>query len=483
LSTAVAWAAFPRFELTNLIMVYLLGVVLAATRLGRGPAILASILSVAAFDFFFVPPYLTFAVANLHHLVTFGVMLTVAIVFSTLTVEVRRQADIARRRERRTAALYGMSRDLASVHGVEELANVAARHIGELFDGRVVVLLADAAGWLAPLGAAPVEPDDQAAAREAYESGRMAGRGTALRPAAGALFVPLVGSRGRLGALGVRSAEPAALAASDQRRVLEAMAGQTALAIERARFADEAQQAQLQVEAERLRSTLLSSVSHDLRTPLAAITGAASSLVTGESRLDPVTRRELGQSILEESERLSRLVHNLLDMTRLEAGPVKLHREWHPLEELVGAALSRRELSLRGRQVTARLADDLPLLALDGLLIEQVLGNLLDNALAYTPAGSPLEIVAWPDGDVVRVELADRGPGYPPGDLERVFEKFYRGRARGTPGVGLGLTICQAIVEAHGGRIWVENRPEGGAKACFTLPRLGAPPVVETEAS
>jgi two-component system, OmpR family, sensor histidine kinase KdpD len=478
LATGVAWLMFPNFALANLIMVYLLAVVAVAIRFGRGPSILAAVLSVGAFDFFFVPPYLTFAVSDTQYLITFGVMLAVAIALGTLAVQVRQQAESARHRERRTAALYAMSRELASVPGLDALAGIARRHVGELFGGRVVVLLPEASGRLVEVGGPPsssLDGNEEAVGRWVYEHRQMAGLGTATLPGARALYLPLLASRGALGVLGVQPSDSRAFAAPEPLHLLEALADQTALALERAKLADEARQAQVQVETERLRSTLLSSVSHDLRTPLAAITGAASSLVAGGERLDAATRRELGQSIQEEGERLSRLVHNLLDMTRLEAGQVALNREWHSLEEIVGAALGR----LDTRRVGARLPADLPLIPLDGTLVEQLFVNLLDNAVKYTPAGTPIEIVAEAGSGVVTVEVADRGPGFAPGDDERVFEKFYRGREKaGRSGVGLGLAICRAIVEAHGGRIWAENRPGGGAVIRFTLPVPGPPPEI-----
>lgn len=332
LCTGLAWVMFPYFDLSSLIMVYLLGVVFVAARFGRAPSLLASALSVAAFDFFFVPPYLTFVVADTQYIVTFIVMFVVAVVIGTLTVRVRQQADAAHR-------------------------------------------------------------------------------------------------------------------------------------------------AQLRVESERLRSTLLSSVSHDLRTPLATITGAASSLVDGADRLDPAVRRELLQAIHEEAERLNRLVNNLLDMTRLESGALQVRKEWHPLEEIVGSALARLGKRLGDRPVTTRLAPEMPLVPLDDVLMEQVLINVLDNAVKYTPAGTPIEISASLNNGYALLEVADRGSGLPPGEETRVFEKFYRGPLVGRgPGVGLGLPICQGIVEAHGGRVTAENRPGGGLVFRVALPLADKPP-------
>ena len=262
--------------------------------------------------------------------------------------------------------------------------------------------------------------------------------------------------------------------------MLEAFGGLAALALERAQLAEEAERARLQVETERMRSSLLSSVSHDLRTPLAGITGAASSLLAGDQALDASTRRELTQSIYDEANRLNVLVRNLLDMTRLESGAIHVNKAWQPLEEVIGAALTRMDSALASRPVEVRLSDELPLVPLDEVSIEQVLVNLLENAMRYTPSGSPIELSAWPDGTLVVVEVADRGPGLAPGDEVRVFEKFYRAQAS-PHGVGLGLAICRGIVEVHGGRIWAENRPGGGVAFRFELPIEGQPPVLPLE--
>jgi two-component system sensor histidine kinase KdpD len=263
-------------------------------------------------------------------------------------------------------------------------------------------------------------------------------------------------------------------------RLLETFAGQAALALERVMLAERAQQEQLEVEAERLRTALLSSLSHDMRTPLGAITGAASSLLEdggAGGALAESSRRDLLQSILGESQRMNRLIGNLLDMIRLETGALEVQRDWQPLEEVVGVALIRMEERLRGHPVEVRLPPELPLALLDGLLIEQVFVNLLENAVKYTAAGTPIEISASVGEGAIVVDVADGGPGLPPGEEGRIFDKFYRlPGAAGAGGVGLGLTICRGIVTAHGGRIWAENRAGGGAVFHFTLPLLGTPP-------
>jgi two-component system sensor histidine kinase KdpD len=482
--TLVSWVMSAHFATSNLVMVYLLGVAFVATRYASGPAVLASILSVAVFDFFFVPPHLTFAVADTQYLLTFAIMLAVALLISNLASRVREQSEAVRQRERRTATLFALSRDLAATPGQEAIARAAARHVADIAAPACAILLPRSDGRLvpvAPSGATfTVDPRDEGVARWVFEHGRMAGAGTSTLPGAGALFVPMTGTRGTLAVLGVRSDSSAALS-TDQLHLLEAVASQTAAALERARLAEEAQRAQVDVETERLRNALLSSVSHDLRTPLAAITGAASTLLEDGEGLPAATRGELTEAIYEEAERLNRLVRNLLDMTRLQAGAVHVSREWHSLEELVGAALNRLDPRLREREVVTRLPEDLPLVPLDAVLIEQVLVNLLENALKYAPRGA-IEVSAWRDGGAVVVEVADRGPGIPAGEEERVFDKFHRAAPLDMPaGVGLGLTVCRGIVTAHGGRIWAENREDGGAAFRFSLPLGDTPPPVLDE--
>jgi len=476
LASGVAWLTLPFFELANLVMVYLLGIVVVATRYGRGPSLTASVLSVAALDFLFVAPVFTFAVSDVRYLFTFAVMLLVGLVTSSLAARIRMQAVAARQREERTAALYAMSRELASTRGVDQLLTIAVRHISEVFRSQVVVLL-PGAGGLVPSGGGQfaLDSNELGVAKWVHEHHQPAGLGTATLPGAAALYLPLQAPRGPVGVLGVRPADTHALDAPDQLHQLETFANQTALAIERAQLADEAQQAQVRMETERLRNSLLSSVSHDLRTPLATITGAASTILESGSRLDAQTRQELLESVREEADRLNRLVQNLLEMTRLESGALQLRREWHPLEEVIGAALSRLGKELADRRVDTRVPPDLPLVPIDDVLVEQVLVNLLDNAAKYTPRESPIRIMATATDRAVTVEVADRGPGLPRGEEDKVFEKFHRG-VEGGRGVGLGLAIAQGIVKAHGGRIWAQNLPEGGVAFLFTLPLAGTPP-------
>lgn len=482
-ATAFALLLFPYFGLVDLAMVYLLGVVVIASRAGNWPSLLATVLSVAAFDFLFVPPRFTFTVADVRHIFTFAVMFIVATVICRLTLRVREQAEAARMRERRTATLYSLSRELAHQRGVETLAALAVKHIGELFAGQVVILVPDAAGDLAVPGTGPgtfaLDAREMGVAKWVFDHGQRAGRGTDTLPGAQALYLPLAAASQTVGVIGILPGATAAPFDHEQIQSLENFASLTAMAIERAFLAEETQRALLKAEAEALRNTLLSAVSHDLRTPLAAITGAATSLLQ-ESSLDAAGRRELTQTICEESEHLNRLIRNILDMTRLESGAIQVAKEWQSLEEIVGVVFNRLADQLADRPIETRLSPDLPLLQFDPLLIEQVLTNLLENALKYTPQGTPLELSAALKGKEVEVALADRGPGLPAGEEERIFEKFVRGTGSGR-GVGLGLAICRAIVAAHGGRIQAENRPGGGAVFHFTLPLRGQPPLVEPE--
>ena len=478
--TALCWVMFPHFDRANLIMVYLAGVALVAVRLGRWPSVLAACLSVAAFDFFFVPPYLTFAISDTQYGITFMVMMAVALLISTLAVRLRDQAEAARQRERRTHALYALSRELTGLTDPGDLAQAVGRHVAELFRGPALVLLPDAEGALRAAGdpASPdvaADPRERAVADWVFRHGRPAGLGTDTLPGASARHVPLPGGQSAVGVLAVRPDASLLPLTPDHLDLLETLARLVAAPLERARLAQDAERARVEVEAERLRNTLLSSVSHDLRTPLAAITGAASSLLD-EQAVGAADRQELAQTIYEESERLDRLVGNLLDMTRLESGRLRLQRDWHSPEELVGGALARMEKALTLHRIVTAVPADLPLVAVDALLIERVLLNLLDNAVKYTPPGATIWISASAAGGALEIEVADDGPGLPPGQEEKVFEKFFRAASSQRRGFGLGLAICRAIVTAHGGRIRAENRAGGGVAFRFTLALNGAPP-------
>jgi two-component system, OmpR family, sensor histidine kinase KdpD len=458
--TGIAWLMYDHFDLANLIMVYLLGVVVVAARYGRSPSVLSSFLGVVSFDFFFVPPRFSFAVSDSQYVVTFAVMLLVALVISSMTASTRHQAKIAGHRERRIASLYAMSRE----------------HVAEVFEAQAVVLLPDATGRI-------VYPEregtpqschgsDLSVAQWVFDHGQMAGQGTDTLPGGEMVYIPLNASTGMIGVLALLPLNPARIGLPEQQRLLETFTSQIALALERVRLAAEAHNAQLKMETEQLRNTLLSAISHDLRTPLAAIIGASSSLVRDSDKLDDHARHELGQSIYEEAIRMAGLANNLLDMARLEAGAVVLNRQWQPLEEVVGGALAGMNSRMLNHPVSVKLPRDLPLVDIDSLMIERVFANLLENAVKYTPSGTAIEISAATDQNELVVTVSDHGTGIPAGEEERIFEKFHRVAIEGSQGgAGLGLTICRAIVEAHGGRMWADNLSSGGAAIRLAIDR------------
>ncbi len=474
--------AFSGAQLADAVMSYLLVIVLISLRWGLWPSLAAAILSVFALDFFFTPPFHTFAVSDVRHVTTFGVMFFVAIVISGLTKRVRDQGEAAREREIRTASLYSLSGALARAKTTADVAAIGAQHVHDVFGLRAAVLVHGSGGHLtapAKTGAWAYVPDEKelGVAEWTWRNGRRAGAGTDTLPASRGSYLPLDAASSRVGVLGVE-ATPGRVATHDEGQHLSAFAGQIAGALERTRLAEKAQQAQLEIEAEQLRNSLLSSVSHDLRTPLAVITGAASMLL--EEGVDDAIRKELTATVLTEAELLNRLVRNLLDMTRLEAGAVEVKKEWQPVEEAVGAALERIDRILGQRRIVTELPAELPLVPFDSVLLQQVLVNLLENAVKYTPPEAEIAVSARGVSDEeVEIEVADRGPGMAPGEETKIFRKFYRAEKGRGGGVGLGLTICKGIVDAHGGRIWAENRPGGGASFRFTLPIEGTPPSMD----
>jgi len=481
-ATALAAVADSFLALPDIVMIYLVAIILAAIRVGRGPSVFAAGLSVAAYDFFFVPPRLTFAVSDSRHVLTFAMMFAVGLLLSELTRRLRVQARETRHREANTAALYALARDLGAATNEVAVAQAIAKRAADAFDGSVAVLLAEPDGGLveaARAGDAVLDARDLSVARWAQAHARPAGLGSETLPGARASCVPFT-TEGRV--LGVMTYVPRVAGrapGAEQRHLLDALARQGALALERVGLAAGAEAAALRARTEAMRSSLLSAVSHDLRTPLAAITGAASALTGGAPGLDPAQRDELAETIYEESARLERLVANLLDMTRLASGAVTVKREWIPVEELVGGVLTRLDPALKGREVKTNVAPGLPLLSVDPVLFEQVLVNLVDNAIKHTPPASPIEIGshALPRG--IAIEIGDRGPGVPRGSEELIFEKFQRGASAGTSGVGLGLAICRGIVEAHGGTIQVTPRDGGGAVFTIALPSGDDLPAVE----
>ncbi len=479
-TTGVAHLARTYVAPPDVAMMYLLTVVLVATRVGRGPSIAAAALSVAAYDFFFVEPHFTLAVSDVRNVLTFVMMFAAGLLLSSLTLRIRSQELSAREREQRTAALYTLSRDLGAATDAAGLAAVLTRHVSELLRCSAAVVLPDDAGDLGVASATPSMPrgiEEAGVTRWVMEHGRPAGLGTGTLPGAAVACFPLGSGPAVLGVLAIAPPGGKPLG-TDERHTMLAFARQTAIALSRARLAEEAKTSALRARTEELRSSLLSTVSHDLRTPLATITGAATTLRDPTAELSPQQRADLLESICEEADRLERLVRNLLEMTRIESGGIDLKREWLPIEEVIGAALTRLEARLAGRPVTVDLPPDLPFVSVDPLLMEQVFVNLLDNAEKHTPRDAPIEIHAREgDGDVT-VEVLDRGPGLVPGTESKVFEKFFRGPAREAFGAGLGLAICKGVAEAHGGSIVAENREGGGAVFRLRLPFSGPPPVV-----
>ena len=474
--SAVAFALYPHFELANLVMVYLLGVTVAGLRFGRGPSVLTAVLNVAAFDFFFVPPRFTFAVADAQYLVTFGVMLIVALVIANLVASVRQQTRVAGARERRTALLYAMSRELAATRGISSMARVAVRHVAEVFRCQAVILLPDLEGKLGYPRDRPLDQSfrsaDLAVAQWVADRSRQAGLGTDTLPAAPGLYMPLGDHQERrLGVLAVLPMHPRRVLLPEQRHLLETFASQIGLGLERARLSEAAEAASLAAERESLRNTLLASISHDLRTPLAVMAGAGSTLAERGAQLDEATRVSLARAIETKAREMSELVSNVLDLMRFESGQVVLRRDWQTVDDLVGTALRTLDAKLTAHGVDLRIPPDLPPVYVDATLITQVFTNLFDNVAKYTPAGTRVSVSAVADGSFVRVTVEDDGPGLPPGEPARLFDKFQRGNSEGTVvGVGLGLAICQAIVRAHGGQIEAYRRTQGGARFEFTLP-------------
>jgi two-component system sensor histidine kinase KdpD len=483
--TAIAWLMFDHFDLANLIMVYLLGVVVVASRYGRGPSALSSFLGVLFFDVFFVPPRFSLAVSDTQYLLTFAVMLSVALVISGMTASIRHQARIAGHRERRVSTLYAMSSELAATRGEDNLLRIAVKHLSEVFEAQVTALLPDAAGRITyPRGQGAPQSchgSDLSVAQWVFDHGQMAGQGTDTLPGGEMVYLPLKAASGMVGVLALLPLNPARIALPEQQRLLETFTSQIALALERVRLAAEAHSTQLKMETEQLRNTLLSAISHDLRTPLAAIMGASSSLVRDNDKLNEHARLELGQAIYDEAIRMAGMANNLLDMARLEAGAVVLNRQWQPLEEVVGGALAGLSARIANHPVTVRLPQDLPLVEIDSMLIERVFANLLENAVKYTPPGTAIKISAVTGQDEMIVTVADQGHGIPAGEENLIFEKFHRIASEGNQGgAGIGLTICRSIVEVHGGRIWADNLPTGGAAFHFTLP-LSEAPIIELE--
>lgn len=464
----------------NIVMVFLSGVVFTAGRYGRWPGIFASIVSVLLFDVLFVEPYFTLSAHDTQYFIMFAVMLVIALFVSDLTARIRHQADIAERHERRTDILYALSRHLAAASGMKSLISVVKNQLSTIFDAHVSIVLPDSNGELSSSDAGSQfihNNQEWEAARWAFHHNHPAGRWTDTGHDVSSLFLPLSGANKVLAVLGMNFKDDNELSV-EQKQMLESCVTQISVALEREHLADESQTALLQVEAERWRNALLSSVSHDLRTPLAGIAGTASALLAIENEHEKPDRRQLLENISTEANRLSRLVENLLSLVRIESDSASLKKEWLPLEEVVGSSLQAVRHQLADRRVTTHLPGNLPLVFIDGVLIKQVIINLLDNAAKYTPPEKGIVISAETDSEYVILEVQDEGVGITPEEMPHLFEKFFRG-GRKPSGSGLGLTITKAIVEAHGGDIKAENITKGGACFKITLPIGGQPPLLD----
>jgi two-component system sensor histidine kinase KdpD len=468
-------------HLTNIAMVFLLTVALVAMRWGRGPAVLAAVLNVGAYDFFFVAPRFSFAVSDLQYALTFAVMLAVGLIIAELTARMRYQTRVATHREERARQLYEFSRDLSIVLHDSDVVRLASEVIGRAFRADVHIVAAHEAKRLkVPAALARVPEFEPAIANWAFENQQAAGMGTDTLPGSSWLYLPLKAPMRTRGVLALKPRNRRFLMVPEQRRQLETFAALVAIALERLHYAEVAQTALVGMESERLRNSLLSALSHDLRTPLAAVVGLADSLTLTRPELS-AQQLELARAINEEARRMNALVNNLLDMARIESGGISLNLQWQALEEIVGSALQATRHVLAHHKVSVQLAPDLPLVQFDAVLIERVLINLLENAAKYTPAGSEIRISASPVDAALEVVVEDDGPGLPPGREEALFAKFARGEKESAQsGVGLGLAICRAIVGAHGGTIRADVARSHGARFVFTLP-LGQPPVVAAE--
>ena len=471
------------FDRSNIVAIFILTVVLVAVRFGRGAAALAAVLSVCSFDFFFVPPRFSFAVSDVQYILTFIIMLAVGLITGQLTAGLRFQARVAGHREERAGSLYEIARDLSGAVQIDQVVRISDASIERTFRARAALLLPNAAGQLAVT--APRTDTalnvDIGIAQWAFDKGQPAGFGTDTLPGSEVLYVPLRAPTQARGVLAVKARNRRLLRIPEQRQLLDTFAALIAIALERVHYVEVAQDALVRMESERLRNSLLAALSHDLRTPLTVLVGLAESLTLTKPPLSPAQLESAG-AIQDEARRMSTLVSNLLDMARIESGEVKLNLQWQPLEEVVGSALNATQGMLKQHVVEVHVPRDLPLVRIDALLIERVLVNLLENASKYTPPGSRIILAAEVIADQLSVSVADNGPGLPAGREEAVFQKFTRGeRESATPGVGLGLTICRAIVESHQGKIVATHRPGGGARFTFTLP-LGHPPAAAEEA-
>jgi two-component system sensor histidine kinase KdpD len=462
----------PVIKAPNLAILYMLAVVMTALRWGRMAATISAISGAVLFDYFFVPPPRTFLVSDGWYLITLVGLLTIGLLVSMLTLAAREEAQTAQRREEYTSALYSLTEALAAESDLDRILDAIERHLLETFQRPIIIWMPVDGRLKARISNSELATaaSKEAAAVWVFENGEEAGCGTARFMDSRVHYLPLKTWKGVVGVLGLQadtSKEPA----SDEKHLLDTFANQAALAITRAILAQEAQRTAVLQETDKLQKALLSSISHNFRTPLASVIGALNSVLSDGALLDISTQRELLKTAQDEAKRLNRLVQNLLDMTRLEGGAVHVRSEPCDVQDVVGSALEQLGDAARERLITIAIPPDLPLVPMDFVLIVQVVVNLVDNSLKYSSAGAPIEVGASLKHDQLQIRVADRGRGIAEQDLERVFEKFFRGASAETPGgSGLGLSICKGLVEAHHGRIWAERRLNGGTEMIFSLP-------------
>jgi two-component system sensor histidine kinase KdpD len=481
-SIGIGKAIEPIFGIESVGLVFLTSIVVVAFRFGLYASLSTVVMSTLAYNFFFLPPLYTLTIADPRNVAALFFFTVVALIVSNLASRSRMDALASQLRMRATEALYGFSRKLAGCGSLDDVLWATAFQVASMLKVRVVILLPEPGGIAVQAGYPPedtIDSADIAAAKWAFDNNRPAGRGADTLPGAKRLFLPMRTGRGVIGVMGIDNDSQGPILTPEQQRLLDALVDQGALAIERVHLVEEIDKARLDAETDRLRQALLTSISHDLRTPLASVLGSAQVLRDLDGKIDPATRSDLIGTIIEEAERLNRFIANLLDMTRLESGAVTPKLVPHDLSDLVGTALQRASKILATHRVDTDLPATLPPVAVDAVLFEQVLFNLLDNAAKYTPEGSTIMLRAQQDGGVVRLDVRDQGPGIPPAELERIFDKFYRAQKgdRVRPGTGLGLAIARGLLEAMGGRLTAANRTEGSG-AVFSL---NIPAAVERE--
>jgi two-component system sensor histidine kinase KdpD len=473
---------WPWIGLENVGLVFLTAIVGIAVRFGLWPSLLASVVSALCYNFFFTEPYYAFTISNPKDVIAVVFFTIVALVVSNVAARARTQAVVAMARARTTESLYTFSRKLAGVGTLDDVLWATAYQTALMLKVRVVILLPEDGSIAVKVGYPPediLDEADIAAAKWAWQNNRSAGRGSDTLPGARRLFLPMRTGRGAIGVVGIDSDKPGPLLTPDQRRLLDALTDQGALAIERVYLVEDVDRAKRTIEADRLRSALLTSISHDLKTPLAAVLGAAGTLRDLSSALSDAEKADLLATIIDESERLNRFIANLLDMTKLESGAIVPNAAPHDLGEIIGSTLRRASKILARHHVELEHAADLPMLDLDAVLFEQVLFNLLDNAAKYSPDGTTIRIQSWRDQDSVCLQVLDEGDGIPPAELEHIFDKFYRAEKgdQVRAGTGLGLAISRGFVDAMHGTITAANRTDRTG-AVFAI-RLPIPPGTE----